>query len=504
MNIEHEQDVERLRKAAQLLENENKKLIKRTIDLEREVLALKGMSPSELQYRLKLLESQLQQRNKALFGDKTEKRRSESSAKDADAKTKERQTGHGPREQTSLPREEQVHTLDEADKTCPGCGECLPEWPGQFETSDEIDVIERHFVIRHHKRQKYKCGCGHIETALGADKLQPGGRYSINFGVGVAFEKYWYHSPLERQARKMLMEDLQVDSQTLWDQIARVAQLLAPVYDNLRAYILKKDVIGVDETHWRMLSAKGKDEGINKRWQVWATCSSDAVAYSIRDSRGAKAAKDVLGDYAGVIMCDGYAVYESLSAENSKLRIAHCLAHVRRKFLEARDDFPTQADEALEIIGALYGVEAEAQTGPPETLLHRREKLRAEKSKPAMLKLQQWAYAQKVLPQSSIGRAISYMGEVWDGLQVFLNDPAVDIDNNATERALRGIVLGRKNHYGSKSQRGTEVAALFYTLIESCKLNDVDPRRYLETMTRRAVRGETLLMPHEFAAETAA
>lgn len=493
MNIAREKDVERLRQAALILERENDKLTKRLLQTEKELLALKGQAPETLQLRLEAIEAQLAQRNKALFGPKSEK---QLGAKKPEA-SKE-QTGHGPRAQPALPLEVVVYSLDEADRPCPKCGEDLPEWKDQHEGSEEVEVVERRFFLRRNLRQKYKCGCGHIETAPGPQKLHPGARYSIKFAVEVATQKYADHLPLERQVRVMAREGLVVDSQTLWDQIERAAKLLTPLYEDLQKYVQAQAVIGVDETHWRMLSTKGKDEGPNKRWQVWATCCADAVAYKILDSRGAVAAREVLGNFKGIAMCDGYAVYPALAKDNPQLRIANCFAHARRKFVEAQDDYPAQAKAALQIIAALYAIEREAkETGPPQTLPARRRKLREAKSKVVMQQLQDWAIAQRALPQSSIGRALSYLHEQWRGLQVYLDDPGVDIDNNATERALRGVVIGRKNHYGSKSQRGTEVAALFYSLIESCKLNGVDPKKYLAACISGAVNGQMPPLPHD-------
>lgn len=495
MNIHREHNIEILRQAATLLENENIKLIKRTIELERENLVLKGKNPAEMQLRLAALEQELQKKNKALFGPKSEK---QSQPKSGDQKPPP--TGHGPREQSKLPLEVVVYKLDEADKPCPDCGGEQEEWAGQFEQSEEVEVEHKHYFVRHNKRQKYKCACGHIETALGPEKLMAGGRYSVNFAIEVAIDKYLFHLPLERQVRMMALAGLHIDSQTLWDQIERLSRHLEPVYKDLCAHILAQPVIGMDETHWRMLSGKNAGKDAAKRWQVWASCSNQAVAYKILPSRSAEAAKVVLGDYAGLIMCDAYAVYDKLAKTNSRLRIAHCFAHVRRKFIEAEEDFPSEAKEALDLIGELYAVEREAkETGPPEQLASRRRGLREEKSGGIMQRLQSWALAQRVLPESSIGKAIAYLGACWRGLQVYLSEPEVAIDNNATERALRGIVVGRKNHYGSKSQRGTEVAALFYSLIESCKLNGVDPKRYLSAAVHNIIRndGEPVPLPHD-------
>src|SRR4029077_14256046 len=117
-------------------------------------------------------------------------------------------------------------------------------------------------------------------------------------------------------------------------------------------------------------------------------------------------------------------------------------------------------------------------------------------------RIQAWVYATypNTLPESGLGKAIRYMGGLWPGLRRFLDDPRVPLDNNATERALRGPVLGRKNHYGSRSKRGTEIAALFYTLVESAKLNGVDPRRYLRYAAHAALTKVPVMLPSEYAA----
>ncbi|HXS16344.1 MAG TPA: transposase, partial [Polyangiaceae bacterium] len=150
-------------------------------------------------------------------------------------------------------------------------------------------------------------------------------------------------------------------------------------------------------------------------------------------------------------------------------------------------------EAVLELIGKLYEVERQARGKPPDEVLA----LRREQSKPILLAIQNWALGAEALPESNLGKAITYMAKLWNGLHVFVEHPEVDIDNNATERALRGIVLGRKNHYGSRSVRGTEVAALFYTLIESAKLAGVGPHTYLQAAINAALRGLEIPLPHE-------
>jgi transposase len=304
------------------------------------------------------------------------------------------------------------------------------------------------------------------------------------------YDKYADHLPLERQARIMERQDLTITSQTLWDQIEALATHLTPAYERLLEYVRKKPILGADETPWKLLGNQGKS---TKRGYVWALCADDAVVYRFDESRSAEAAKAILGNFSGSLVCDGYTAYESLKKQGIPVRIAHCWAHVRRKFIEAEASDPAPCKAVLDLIGRLYGVERELQDLAPEARLA----VRRERAKPIIDAIQRWAHETKSLPQSPLGKAIGYMTSLWRGLQVFLDDPNVTLDNNAVERALRGVVVGRKNHYGSKSKRGTEVAALFYSLIESAKLAGKNPQAYLNEATYAALDGQRIPLPHE-------
>jgi transposase len=183
----------------------------------------------------------------------------------------------------------------------------------------------------------------------------------------------------------------------------------------------------------------------------WAAIArEDAVSYRLLPFRSTDAARTVLGDYAGVALCDGYKAYDVLARERgrSDLTLAHCWVHVRRKFVEAEPHYP-EASATLDRIGQLYAIEAEAKRASPAEWLVRLAALRAEQSRLVIDEIRTWLL---------------------------------------TQRALRGVAVGRKNHYGSRSERGTRVAALFYSLIESAKLCGVEPRAYLSEATLRAVR----------------
>jgi transposase len=184
--------------------------------------------------------------------------------------------------------------------------------------------------------------------------------------------------------------------------------------------------------------------------------------------------------------------------------LAHCWAHVRRKYVEAEPHYPGPYGEVLDLIGQLYAVEracpgvaATASEASRAEALPLRAAARRKQSIAIVDAIHAWAFRQRVLPESSLGKAIAYMLGLWSGLTRFLGDARIPLDNNATERGLRGMVVGRKNHYGSRSKRGIEVAALFYSLIEIAKLAGVNPKIYLLEATHAALTNPgSALLPH--------
>jgi transposase len=505
LRIEEIHDADTLRQVAVLLERENTRLHDRLQQLTTELAHLRGEDAAAAQIHLDFLRELLAQRERALFGDSSEKRpRTEAPADPAPAAPAPRR-GHGPATQPTLPRIETVHTLPEGERACPQCGGTLTELTGQTEDAEEITVVERRFVLVQHRRQKYRCRCNAcVATAPGPPRLAAnpdarGARYAPEFAIEVAVGKYLDHLPLERQVRIMRREGLIIDSQTLWDQLATLADVLRPTYTALGRYVLQAPVVGADETWWRLM-----EKPAAKRWWVWTLTREDAVVYRILETRSQQAAGEILAGYTGIVVADGYGVYGALARAGPGITLAHCWAHVRRKFIEAEPHYPEPCRAGLALIGQLYAVEREVPLLPAaagattaDEMLALRGRLRQERSRAIVHEIQTWALAQRALPQSSLGKALHYLLGLWTGLTRFLDDARIPLDNNRTERGLRGVVLGRKNHYGSRSRRGTEVAALFYSLIESAKLCGVDPKRYLLTATRAALADRTAAtLPH--------
>lgn len=506
--LAREEDPEILRKAVALLERHNVALTKKLSGLANELMraqaelaALKGES-FDKQLRITALEQHIAKLTKQIFGPSSERRETEAEGAGESEdpkggekpKGKEKRTGHGPKAQPKLPTIEVEHDLDEADKVCPKCGDELHPMNGQYEEHDEIDVVPMRFVIKRHRRKKYGCSCGgHIETAPGPDKLCPGGRYSINFAIYVVVSKYGDHLPLERQVRMMVRDGLDVTSQTLWDQIEQLTWLVEAVMPRLLAYVLSHSVVGADETTWKLMGAKAPH---HKSWFVWVLRVETAVFYALRDARSAKVAEGLLATFQGVLMCDGYEAYATLASKHSRVVLAHCWVHVRREFLEIEKSFPV-CRQVLDLIGKLYEIERRCTKEGLD-----RRALRDTESREIVEKIVGWFFVTlpTCLPESGLRKALGYMVNMWTGLVLFLDDPAIPLDNNGTERAARSPVLGRKNHYGSRSLRGTEVAATLYSLVETSKLNDLDPRFYLRVAARAGLRHETVPLPHEVKA----
>ena len=474
LKIDQIQDPEQLRRVAVLLDRTVDQLQDRLKEQAFEIARLRGdlMSQVDCSFPRAALQEAL-----------------DGPAEKAEKKTSRRpdQPGHGPSPQANLPLVEQVHELPEAERGCSACGGTLDPMEGQYETSEEVTVTERSYTLVVHRRQKYRCRCnGCVATAPGPLKLIPGGRYSLDFAVHAAVQKYADHLPLERQVKRMAREDLQVTSQALWDQIEAAARVLRPTYEAIGAWLKAQALLHADESGWRHIGDNGKP-----KWTAWLVCNPKAVWVRIASSKSEAEGRRLFNGYQGTVIADGYQVYKQLARgrdpDSPGFHLAHCWAHVLRKF---RDDVPDKGSRRrwiLERIGALYETEKViALEAAEDPKLHRA--LRQERAGPILEEIRTWAYAQGGLRRDEFGKALAYMLRHWDGLAHFLENSDVPLDNNPAEQALRDLVVGRKNHYGSHSQRGTEVSALFYTLIGTAKLCKIEPGAYLREAITAALK----------------
>lgn len=509
IHIPTENRIDILRETALLQEREIRNLNKRIEDLVRELAVLKGLpwavSKQEVLFELDSTSKKPSQEKEASLGQGSERRpRSDSATETPTPKAPRQKTGPTP--QPLLPTVDNVLTLDDADKICPDCGAELKEIEGQFEISETI-VIERvQYSIRKDMQQKYRCinpVCQHIETALPADDKLRGSRYSLPLVIDVAMDKYEYHQPLNRQVKKMAQFGLKVTTQTLYGLLSALAVLLEPTWEALRKLILSQEIAGADETRWRLMDGKSES-----KFYIFILSSLKGLYYTFKASKSAEMAAEVIGNFTGWLIVDGASTYTSLyerlqhefatlQRDGPGFKIASCWAHCRRRFFKAWKDFP-EAGRMLDLVAMLYRVVNAAKLDPTMDPTIRRMWVEA-----IIQEMERWKkeMAGRLIPGTSLEKAINYANNYWERLTHVVDHPEVWLDNNISERGLRQPVIGRKNHYGSHSVEGMKVAAIFYSLIETCEMLGVDPRAYLLEAAKRAMANPgSVYLPHEMIA----
>jgi transposase len=489
------------KQALRLLERENARLHRRLCELIKEISKLRGQDATkQLELEVSKLQEHLDRLQRKLFGTSSEKQVRQGAGRRKTAKQKKPQTGHGPRPQPNIPHEEVEHPLEPDERTCDLCGNEISDWVGKSDDYEEITVVHRSFKLQTHKRHKGRCRCnGKVVTAAGPPRLIPGGRYSLEFAIEVAIDKYADGLALARQVTRMAREGLHVTSTVLWDYIEALARHLEASYEGIGEYLLRQGYLHVDETTWRLLIGRP-----SKKWWLWGAAAAKAVYFWMHPSRSVEAALDFLDAYRGKLIVDGYKVYESLAkAHPTRLWLIKCWSHARRKFFDIQHRYPIACEPILKWIQKIY--ELEEALPDPDMLsgkarrraLNRRWKVRQRYSRPLVKAIRTWALRQSALPDSALSKAIKYLIEHWHGLTRFIYDPVLPLDNNLIERELRTPVNGRKIHYGSRSERGTWVAAVLYTLIGTARRAGEDPRAYLLRALRAAIKEPgTVTLPH--------
>jgi transposase len=455
-----------------------------------------------LEAELAALQEQLDRRNQELYGRSTERRPLNTVKPAGSGKKKPRKgrKGHGPTAQPELARIEVKSKLTDDQLECGVCGGQLKPISTMAEKAQLVALEKRKVVLEQHIRLMYRCDCGEcLKTAPGPLKLIPGGRYALSFTVHVAYQKYFAHLPLERQAKMFKHEGLSVSAAALCDQLDALAAALANTYEAVWRIIQAEKVLRADETPWAVLS-NGFNE--NEQFYAWVAVGSKYVAFRLLDTRSAEGAGSILGGFSGTLMVDGLTSYPAAAkagpGKPPKFKVANCHAHARRPFVECAKYWPTESAYVLDLYRELYAIERQGKA-PGADLCS----LRREKSTPLVDELFDWARKQQarndVLPSSGLAKAVAYLLNHEPGLRVFLDDPAVPIDNNESERAVRPTVLGRLNYLGSRSRRGTEVHAISSTLVESAKRCGVPPEAYLLAATEHAlIHVGGVLLPDEF------
>jgi len=308
----------------------------------------------------------------------------------------------------------------------------------------------------------------------------------VSFLAGMLVDKFLYHLPLYRQHQRLRQCGIEIARPTLTNLSSRAINLLEPIFDAQFEHLLQSRVLAMDETP---IKAGRKAKGRMRQGYLWPLYGeADEIVFTYTPSRAAGHVRDVLGEsFSGTLVSDGYEAYARYARHNPLVTHAECWAHTRRYFERAKEADPTAADQALELIGALYRIEAHIRdkqlTG--ETKL----KYRTEHSEPAVRAFWQWCDEQcqrhDLLPSHPLTKALKYAMARTDSLKVFLSDPDVPIDTNHLERALRPIPMGRKNWLFCWAERGAKQVGIIQSLLVTCKLHGINPHTYLVDVLQR-------------------
>jgi transposase len=391
-----------------------------------------------------------------------------------------------------LPRIELV--LEPEDTACPCCRAEMTVIG--HDTSERLDVIPAQFRVLVTRRPKLACrACeGVVVQAPAPERLIPGGMPTDATVAQVLVSRYADHLPLYRQSQILARQGVEIGRDTLASWVGHAANEMGPVVARLREILLGSARLFADETTMPVLdpgrgrTKKGYAWAIARDDRPWGGADPPAVVFRYAPGRGREHTEKLLGGYAGILQCDGYAAYKSVSAAGAGPTLAFCWAHARREFFElAKGGTAPVAEEALRRIAALYAVEAEVRGKPPDI----RRAGRQAKSRALVEDLFAWLEAQLArLPgRAPTANAIRYALNHREGLERFLGDGRIEIDSNVVERAIRPLVLSRKNALFASGDDGGERWATAASLIETCKLNNVDPQRYFADVLTRLVNG---------------
>ena len=356
--------------------------------------------------------------------------------------------------------------------------------------SEKLEFVPAHIKVIETVRPKYACKqceksgtANQIKTAPMPPSPIPKGIATASLLSQLITSKYQYGLPLYRQEKMFNDYGISLSRQTMSDWLIRCSELLMPLYALLKVELLAQGVIHADETPLKVIREEKSTS------YMWVYCSGEdrvnksnkaksIVLFDYQNSRAAQCPIDFLEGYNDYLQVDGYAAYGKTDAI-----LAGCMAHARRKFIEAKTaqgkSKTGKADVMLNLIGKLYGIEANIK------LKSRDEKyqVRQKKSKPLIDKINQWISdnREKIPPKSKLGEAFTYWHNQAHKLETYLKDGRINIDNNRAERAVKPFVIGRKNWLFSNTARGAKASANLYSFVETAKANGLMVDSYLQT-----------------------
>lgn len=375
------------------------------------------------------------------------------------------------------------------------------------EITEELDYTPGKFFVRQYVRPKYvkplqKDGLAETEIIIASLPARPIDKCMAGAALlaYIVVNKYIDHLPVYRQVQRFTREGMKLPASTVTGWISQVCALLEVLYVVHCKLIFEGDYIQGDETPLKVLDKNKKGTTHQGYLWVYRAPVENLVAFDYQPGRDGDGPKKCLKNFSGHLQTDGYEVYSYF--DGKAITLLHCMAHARRKFDEALGNDKQRAEYALTEIQKLYAIERKAKDD--NYTKQQRYTLRQQEATPILKALEQWMINEypSVLPKSPIGVAIHYSLQRWEKLSLYLTDAKLEIDNNLVENAIRPVAIGRKNYLFAGSHRAAQNAAMLYSFLGTCKINNINPYVWLEDVLTRIpnhpVNKLQELLPHKW------
>ena len=392
--------------------------------------------------------------------------------------------GHGWRRLPKELRRERIeYELSEAERQCPHCARVMARM-GE-EVTERMEFVPASLVVIEEVRAKYACagGCG-VKTAEKPAQPIEKGLAGASLLAQVAVSKYADHVPLHRQEGIWRRHGVELSRKTMCGWMRQTAELLEPLYERMKEQVLASKVVQTDDTPVPVRDPALPKTRTGRIWTYVGDADHPVTVYDYTATRKRDGPDQFLGEYQGYLQADAYTGYDAIYTEPERgvVEVA-CMAHARRKWYEARSSDLARAMTALAYIGLLYKVERRARGLRGEE----RRALRERYSEPVLEEFHGWLERQRgqVLPKSPEGVALKYVLSNWQALRRYARDGDLEIDNNAAERSLRGMAVGRRNWTFFGSDQGGKTAAVLTSIMATCQRVKIDPFAYLRDVLGR-------------------
>jgi transposase len=375
------------------------------------------------------------------------------------------------------------YDLEPEERYCPECREALR--PIGEELSERLEYVPASVYVIQEACRKYACprGCGVVTAAKPMQPIEKG-LPGPGLLAHVAVSKYADHQPLHRQEQMLERQGVRLSRRTMCDWMGRCAELLRPLYEKMKEDVLASKVIQTDDTPVGVLDPDLTRTRTGRLWTYVGDNDHPYTVYDYTPNRSRDGPEAFMKEFRGYLQADAYSGYDELYKDSEVVELA-CWAHTRRKFYEAQSSDLMRSMIMLAYIRLLYDVEREARDLALDSA--RRLALRQEKSVPILADIETYLRREQiqVLPKSPEGHAIAYALSNWQALIRYCRDGDLEIDNNAAERSLRGVAVGRKNWMFFGSDNGGRTAAILTSFTTTCKRLDIDPWVYLRDIFAR-------------------